>query len=170
MAQFNCPVCNQGFEQKSRLEQHMQTSHPEQAPSAADMEVALTNADFPMTKDDIIQFASKLNRSTELLQQLPDQEYRDAAEVARALGDVKSNQQSPEHQPSKRGSERAMESPSAARIASEFEGVSFPASAEDLKEYARNNADEMTLRVVERFRAGTYNDMSDVTKELQAVT
>lgn len=41
MAQFNCPICNQGFEQKSRFDRHMMTSHPEQAPSAADLEQAL---------------------------------------------------------------------------------------------------------------------------------
>ncbi|HKK03712.1 MAG TPA: C2H2-type zinc finger protein [Gammaproteobacteria bacterium] len=28
MAQFECPVCGQGFEQRSRLERHLRTSHP----------------------------------------------------------------------------------------------------------------------------------------------
>lgn len=170
MAQFNCPICNQGFEQKSRLEQHMQTAHPAQAPSAADMEAALKGADFPMNKDEILEFASSKNQSTELLEQLPDRLYRDAAEVARALGDVKSKKESPQHQPSKLGGERAMESPSAAKIASLFEGMSFPASADDLKEYARDNADKPTMELVERFSAKTYNDMSDVAKELKSVT
>lgn len=172
MAQFNCPICNEGFEQKSRLESHMMTSHPEQAPSAADMEAALKDADFPMSKDEIVAFASGKKRSMKLLEQLPDREYRDAAEVARALGEIKSKKEAPSHQPSKLGGKRAMESPSAAKIASLFEGVSFPASAEDLKDHARDKAkaDESTLKIVERFRSKTYNDMSDVAKEIQAVT
>lgn len=170
MAQFNCPVCNEGFEQKSRLERHMLTSHPEQAPSAADMETALEGADFPLTKDDLVQLVRQRGQSTELLEQLPAGEYRDAAEVARALGEVKSKTDSPDHQPGKLGGQRAMEAPSAARIASIFEGVSFPASADDLKEHARENAEGSVLEFVERFRSGTYRDMSDVAKEIRAVT
>ena len=36
MAQFECPVCSEGFEQKSALEHHMETSHPRRAMSAAE--------------------------------------------------------------------------------------------------------------------------------------
>lgn len=38
MAQFRCEICGEEFEQKSRYERHMQTSHPRQAVSAADIE------------------------------------------------------------------------------------------------------------------------------------
>lgn len=41
MAQFNCIVCGDGFEQKSRLLRHIETSHPPQAPSAADIEKSI---------------------------------------------------------------------------------------------------------------------------------
>ena len=41
MAQFTCSVCGDGFEQKSHLRRHMDTAHPPQAPSAADVEKIL---------------------------------------------------------------------------------------------------------------------------------
>ena len=41
MAQFTCSICGDGFEQKSRLQRHIETSHPPQAPSAADVEKVL---------------------------------------------------------------------------------------------------------------------------------
>lgn len=167
MAQFHCPICGDGFEQKSRLEQHMETSHPEQAPSAADMEQALRGADFPLTRQEAIEFAESHGRSTELLRQLPGGSYRDAAEPARALGGVKSGESKPDHQPSKRGGERATLSLSGSGVASVFKGMTFPASADDLKEHARDNADRSTLEIIERFRSGTYHSMADVTRELR---
>jgi hypothetical protein len=33
-------MCGKGFDQKSRLERHVETSHPKPAPSAADLEKA----------------------------------------------------------------------------------------------------------------------------------
>ena len=33
MAQFTCSVCEDRFEQKSRLQRHMNTAHPPQAPA-----------------------------------------------------------------------------------------------------------------------------------------
>jgi hypothetical protein len=40
-SQFICSICGDGYDQKSRLDRHMATSHPPSAPSAADVEKAL---------------------------------------------------------------------------------------------------------------------------------
>ena len=50
-SQFNCIVCGQGFEQKSRLQRHMDTSHPPRAPSAADLEKVFSGIKYPMFGD-----------------------------------------------------------------------------------------------------------------------
>ncbi|MEP0824189.1 MAG: C2H2-type zinc finger protein, partial [Nitrososphaera sp.] len=47
MLQFTCEICGDGFEQKSRFDRHMETSHPERAPSAADLERALSGIQYP---------------------------------------------------------------------------------------------------------------------------
>lgn len=170
---FTCEICGQTFEQKSKLERHLATSHPERAPSAGDIEHALKGVDFPQTRQGLIEAASANAASPEtvsILREFPDQEYRDSAEVARALGEVRSHQHKPSRQPSKLGGERAMEAMSAARVASLFSGIDFPASAADLKKHARGKANEEELAVLERFHSGTYRDMSDVAKELGRVT
>lgn len=37
------PLCNKGFNQRSRLQRHKETAHPPNAPSAADLERAQRN-------------------------------------------------------------------------------------------------------------------------------
>ena len=75
-AQFTYGICNKGFEQKSSLKKHMTTSHPPQAPSAVDLEKALSGIKYPKTKEDLTQYAfqraSTIDKDLyDLLQSLP---------------------------------------------------------------------------------------------------
>jgi hypothetical protein len=97
-SQFTCQICGQGFEQKSKLESHVLTSHPEPAPAAADVEKALTGIRFPKSKNEIINYISSRQESKikeekelfDLIKSLPKRTYRDSAEVAIAIGEIKS--------------------------------------------------------------------------------
>ena len=94
-SQFTCAICDQGFEQKSRLERHMDISHPPSAPSAADLERSLSGIQYPQTQGRLVEYVSQ-KRSTvgkdlfDLIKSLPNRTYRDSAEVAIALGELKS--------------------------------------------------------------------------------
>src|SRR5919198_663540 len=117
--QFECSICGQGFEQKSRLERHMASSHPPQAPSAADVENILSGIEYPKTKEDLVQYASQKESVVgqalfDLIKSLPSRVYRDSADVAVALGELKSGKRmrSAEEvkatdQPSKKGGRTA---------------------------------------------------------------
>lgn len=170
MAQFTCGICGAEFEQKSRFERHLMTSHPTSAPTAADLEKALKGINFPTNREGLVAAAKPDQEIVAILRELPDQEYRDAAEVARAFGETRSHQKKPDYQPSRKGGTEAMKAPSAAKIASIFSGVDFPASGEELKEYARKNAGAEEAEVVERFGDHTFRDMADIAKELGRVS
>jgi hypothetical protein len=81
-------------DQRSRYERHMATSRPPRAPSAADVERGLAGVDFPASKRDLVGHASTRVPGEpavlELIQSLPARRYRDAAEVAVAIGERKS--------------------------------------------------------------------------------
>ena len=175
MAQFRCDICGEEFEQKSRYERHMQTSHPRQAVSAADIEKTLKGVDFPCARDELVDAVSdEAPQVREILENLPDREYRDAAEVARAFGELRTHEKAPSNQPSKTGGQRAMQTsssePSAARFASLFSGIDFPVDGDELKRYARPNASEQEKRILEQFGGHTYHSMADVTRELERVS
>ena len=99
-SQFTCHICGQGFEQKSRLERHILTSHPEPAPSAADVEKALSGITYPKSKEELIDYISSRSQIKvkkelfDLIHILPERTYRDSAEVAIALGEIKSGKRS----------------------------------------------------------------------------
>lgn len=167
MAQFTCEICGESFEQKSRIERHMQTSHPPQALTAADLEKALRDIDFPKTKDELLDVMEGAGREdvADVVERMPQKEYRDAAEVGRAFGELRSHEKKSGEQPSRKGGERAKEAFSATRLAQTFRGMDFPASGEDLKNYARENAGDEIQSTIEKFRHRTYKNMADVERE-----
>ena len=191
--QFECSICGQGFEQKSRLERHMASSHPPQAPSAADVEKILAGIHYPKSKEDLVQYASQKASTIgqdlfNLIKSLPSRTFRDSADVAVALGELKSGKQmrsaeevKATEQPSKKGGRTAATcSVSAAAIAKALSGIDFPKDKDSLKDYAKRNISKVEvvggkedqnaiLDVINRLPNREYNDMADVEKSLGSV-
>jgi hypothetical protein len=184
--QFTCVICGQGFEQKSRLERHMAASHPPRAPSAADIEKALSGIQYPKTKEGLVEYVSQ-KRSTigkdlfDLIKSLPNRTYRDSAEVAIALGELKSRkgfrtakQAERSEQPSKKGGKAAVKSSiSAAAIAKSLSGVDFPKTKRSLKQYVQRHISKVNvedpkaiLSVIDQIADKKYNDMAEVEQEI----
>ncbi len=167
MAQYRCDQCGATFDTRSEFLRHMKTSHPERAPSAADLESALSGIEFPAHPHTLARHARDEGEAqiADILNDLDDREYRDAADVARAFGEIRAHEDKPTYQPSVRGGAAAMETDaiSAARIASLFEGMEFPGSADDLERHARaQQASEDEIKIVSNLPDRRYRDMSDV--------
>jgi hypothetical protein len=187
MSQFKCEICGDGFEQKSRFERHMATSHPERAPSAADVEKILAGIQYPRTKEELSRYASQQASDEELkklVASLPTRTYRDAAEVAIALGEVKKKQgvRSAEQvarteAPSiKGGKAAATDAVSAVAVAKALGGIDFPKRKDDLKEYAKSHVSETGIKdaeaildVIGRLPDKEYANMADVEKSIGQV-
>jgi hypothetical protein len=189
-SQFNCAICGDGFEQKSRLERHIATSHPPSAPSAADVEKVLAGIRYPKTKKDLVEYTSQKAFTIgqdlfDLIKSLPDRTYRDSAEVAVALGELKSGKKprsareiEETEKPSAKGGRTAVASPSisAATIAKLLSGIDFPKSKAALVQYARHNLDNKekaeyasateVLKVLENLPSRKYSSMTDVEYEV----
>ena len=173
MAQFKCQICGQEFEQRSKLLQHMQTSHPKQATSASDLQHYLKDINFPANKNDLLAHAP-VNRNeelTDLIQKLPKKNYRDSAEVSRALGEAISHEDKPNYQPSEKGGKKSLKAPSASHLASLFKGVNFPKSSEEIQEITAKKGNEDMQKLVKEFAPELcFKNMADLEKEFGRVT
>jgi hypothetical protein len=187
-SQFTCQICGKGFEQKSRLERHVLTSHPKPAPSAADVEKVLTGIKYPKSKDEIINYVSREPKMKEellnLIESLPERRYRDSAEIAIALGEIKSGKKirSPKEieftePPSKKGGRMAATySISAATLAKALAGIDLPQSKENINKYVNKNIAKMNkdiqtdmMKIFKRLPKKDYKDMADIEKELSKI-
>jgi hypothetical protein len=168
----------------------MATSHPPSAPSAADVERVLSGIRYPKTKKDLVEYASRKaftigQNLFDLITSLPDRTYRDSAEVAVALGELKSGKKTRSareieetEKPSVKGGRAAVASPSisAATIAKVLSGIDFPKSKAALVQYARHNLDNRkkaehttatdVLKVLENLPSRKYSNMADVEYEI----
>lgn len=192
--QFICNICGAGFEQKSRIDRHMFTSHPEPAPSAADVEKTLGGIKYPKEKKDLVKYArDKVLHSPdnqellELIENLPERTYRDSAEVAKALGDLKSGKKITikkdskyEEQPGKKGGRTASTySLSAASIAKFLSGIDLPKNKKELIEYVKEKDRHDTqqkeidiqqiIQILDKIKSTDYHDMAQIEKQVGKV-
>jgi uncharacterized C2H2 Zn-finger protein len=184
--QFTCPFCGKGYNQKSKLQRHTQTAHPPSAPSAADVERVLKGIRYPKIKEELFEIATqKLSTSSPdllgLIDSLPKRNYRDSAEVAVALGEIKSGKRprsatymSKLESPSKEGGRRALKSRkiSASRIASILKGIDFPISKRGIIKHVRSQHDyekEAIISILSRISNKKYQKLVDVEKEIGTV-
>jgi hypothetical protein len=183
MAQFNCPFCGEGFEQKSRYERHLAEAHPAPAVTAADLETTLAGIAFPADKRALVAHAAhRLPADAEVLralEALPERTYRDAAEVAIAFGESKAGGTprtaravAAEEPPSRRGGRAAAtEAVSAAAVAKALGGIDFPKSKAQLVAYAARVATgEEIVRLLERLPERRYADMAELFRALPRET
>jgi len=154
------------------------TTQP-RAPSAADIEKILSGIQYPKTKERSTVGEDLFN----LIKSLPNRTYRDSAEVAIALGELKSGKEfrsakqvETTEQPGKRGGKAAArKSISAVAIAKALSGINFPKTKDSLKEYVHKHISKFDfqdpkaiLSAIDQI-ADRYNDMAEVEQEIGRV-
>ncbi len=166
----------------------MATSHPERAPSAADVERALSGIQYPKTREELVKYAFQQVSDKDLMDMinsLPNRVYRDSAEVAIALGEVKQRRgirsaeevAKTEAPSAKGGRAAATTSVSAATVAKVLSGVDFPKNKVELKDYAQKHMTEVEVAedpqsiigVIDRLPDKEYQNMADVEKSVGQV-
>jgi hypothetical protein len=120
----------------------------------------------------------------DLIESLPSRTYRDSAEVAVALGELKSGTKirsekevEASEQPSKKGGKTAATSSiSAATIAKVLSGIDFPKTKNSIKEYAKKSISNIKVRdpdtildIMDRLPNREYNDMANLEKSISFV-
>jgi hypothetical protein len=184
-SQFKCPFCGKGFEQRSKLESHTETAHPPSAPSAADVERLLKGIKYPKSKQELENFArQRISKGSPelliLIASLPDRIYRDSAEVAISLGELKSGKRPRSaarlaklEPPSKRGGRSALKSPSisASRIANTLKGIDFPKSKRGIILHVRKrgSSSQGVISVLQGISDISYRNMAELVKEIAKV-
>jgi hypothetical protein len=164
-ARFECEHCDQVLDQRSRYRQHRLTAHPERAVSAADLQRAVEGVSYPAGPDALSAHARENDagdRVVELLQALPDREYRDAAELAKAFQEaITGIDRSGEPAPSR----RSAGSESAAALARALQGIDLPAGREALLEHARSQgASSALLDRIAAMPDRDYRDAAEIEK------
>jgi hypothetical protein len=120
----------------------------------------------------------------DLIKALPSSTYRDSADVAVALGELKSGREirsekevEAAEQPGRKGGKTAATSSiSAAAIAKVLSGIDFPKKKSSLKEYAKKNLSNVEvgdpnaiLNVIDRLPDREYNNLADVDKSIGSI-
>lgn len=170
MPQFNCEICGEHFRQKSALESHLMVAHPVRELTAADVEKAINGVEFPQTKMGLIEAVTENGDQdiVPVIEAIPDRIYEDGAEVARALGEVKRNSVT---LPLQHGeSHDSAHFPLADKVASLFSGLPFPATAEELRDYALLDGEDEEMAVLQKCRDKTYRDVAEVVEEVARVS
>jgi hypothetical protein len=165
----------------------MTTSHPERAPSAADIEKTLSGIQYPKTREELVNYAAERVSDEELMnliKSLPTRQYRDSAEVAIALGEVKQRQGvrnaeevARTEAPSTKGGRAAVAvSVSAATIAKVLSGADFPKNKDELRDYAQKSMTEVevadpqgVISVIDKLPKREYQNMADVERSVGQV-
>jgi len=160
---YICETDGRVFETRSAYRRHLQTSHPESAVSAADLEHAVVGVDYPADRRSLKQQAKQNEadeKTLDVIDTLPDREFRDAADLATAFqasvtGEGRRPQQAP--------STKALQSTSAAALAKLLEGIDLPARAPEIRKHAeKNGADRSMLAWIESMPDRNYKDLAEV--------
>jgi len=88
--EYPCEICGKKFADLSHYRRHLNTSHPQQAVSAADLAKALSGANYPADREELADYVdqeSDDDRIVEILRELPDRSYESPADVQKGFSE-----------------------------------------------------------------------------------